>query len=53
MFRLGIQSGGPEEWGFEEPDLPEEVLETGWNVFLRLREIYDLAKTLPKTGKAA
>lgn len=48
-----IRIGRTEEEGFEEPDLPEEVLETGWNVFLRLREIYDLAKTLPKTGKAA
>ncbi|QVL37005.1 hypothetical protein [Aminirod propionatiphilus] len=48
-----VRFGRTEEEGFEEPELPEEVLETGWNVFLHLREIYALAKTLPKTGKAA
>lgn len=48
-----VRFGRAEDEGFEEPELPEEILETGGNVFLHLREIYDLAKTLPKTGKAA
>ncbi len=48
-----VRFGRKEDEGFEEQELSIATIDTGWEVFLRLRDIYDLAKTLPKTGKAA